>query len=111
SRRHTPPPPTRPPRRAPASAGRNRAPGGPADLPRRLATVLGGIEVAMLSRDFSGPLSAGPADASAARSVTSERDRILLKRDSQRTTTSQRGTMNSFRSSPHLRLDPGSASP
>ena len=69
------------------------------------------VKVAMLSRDRSGPPSASwPVVASGVRSVTSERDRILLKRDSHRTTTNQRSTMNSLRSSHHCRLSHGSLS-
>jgi len=97
---------------ATARAGRNQAIAVPTGLPRRLAAVLAGVEaVAMLSRDFSAPPSASwAADVSGARSVTSERDRILLKRDSHRTTTNQRSTVNSLRSSHHCRLSHGSPS-
>jgi hypothetical protein len=92
---------------ATARAGRNQAMAGPTDLRGRLPW----IKVAMLSRDRSAPPSASwPMAVSGLRSVTSERDRILLNRDSHRTTTSQRSTMSSLRSSHHCRLSHGSLS-
>jgi hypothetical protein len=107
---------------ATARAGRNQAMAGPAGLCDRLPeaqAVMPPRTGSDLSRPpcfwVSGVLHAmsgasGSAAASAGESAVAERDRSVLKNDSHRTTTNQRSTMNSLRSSHQCRLSHGSLS-
>jgi hypothetical protein len=74
------------------------------DRDRTACFLVSGVLHAMSGASGSAAESAGVESAAA------KRDRIVLKKDSHRTTTSQRNTMKSVRSSHHCRLTHGSLS-
>jgi hypothetical protein len=98
---------------ATARAGRSQFITGPGDL---RAPPLDEAQARMPPRTGTeprrrlAPVVARAALPAAVRSAAADRDRIVLRSDSDRTTTSHRSVMNSLHSSHHCRLSHGSAS-
>jgi hypothetical protein len=79
------------------------------DRSRLACFLVSGVLHAMSGASGSAAEFAG-VDSAGVESAGVKRDLTVLKKDSHRTTTSQRSTMNSLRSSHHCRLSHGSLS-